>query len=157
MQSRTRQVFVTLCTAFLLFSYSSTETLAFSLQDTDGAEIALHDYKGEQVLLLFFTTWCEVCQEELAMLAENKRQFSEAGISLIAVNMTDDERNERVVEEVAEQLPFPVLLDPDQLASHQYGVLGVPMTIIVNKDGEEVSRFFGPASLEQLIAAFANS
>ncbi|MFB4158422.1 peroxiredoxin family protein [Geomicrobium sp. JSM 1781026] len=157
MQSRTRRVFVALCAAFLLFSYSSTETFAFSLQDTDGAEIALHDYKGEQVLLLFFTTWCEVCQEELAMLAENKQLFSEAGISLIAVNMTDDELNERVVEEVAKQLPFPVVLDPDQLASRQYGVLGVPMTIAVNEDGEEVSRFFGPSSLEQLLVAFDNS
>ncbi len=84
----------------------------FELQSLSGEVIKLSDYRGEKVFLNFWASWCGPCKTEMPYMESYYKKYgSGENVEIVAVNMTNSERNKEKVEEFVEAngLTFPVL------------------------------------------------
>ena len=126
----------------------------FDAEDVDGNAISLRDYEGKNMLLVFFTTWCEVCQQELPMLSDNYDFLQDKGIEVLAVNMATSERKDIDLEPFAEELQMPIVIDRDGRIAKSYGVQGIPTTYAIDEQQEIVKPFYGPLNKQDVLQAF---
>jgi peroxiredoxin len=106
----------------------------FVLGDLNENEIKLSDYKGKEVLLVFGTTWCPYCREEIPHLKNMYSRYKERGLEIF--NIYIQESKEKVAAFAAKyELPYKVLLDVDGRVAFGYRVRGVPTKFLISKDG----------------------
>jgi len=118
----------------------------FTLEDIDGNKVSLNDYKGENVVLLVFsTTWCPSCNREIPELKKLHEQFSGKGLKIVEVFI--QESRAKVGSKVSkEEIPYTVLLDLGGEAAKQYNIHGVPTLLVIDKEGTIVKRGYPPSS-----------
>jgi peroxiredoxin len=107
----------------------------FTLNDVNGRKVSLSDYKGNVILLNFWATFCGPCKEEMPSLNNLYVAFKKDGLIVLAIS-TDD--SEKPVQSFirAKAITFPILMDTDQqVFFDRYGVLGLPTSFIIDRDG----------------------
>jgi thiol-disulfide isomerase/thioredoxin len=114
--------------------------------DPDGGTHTLADYKGKVTLVNFWATWCAPCREEMPAL---DRLQSELGgddfeVVTIATGRNAPERITAFFDEVGVE-NLPILLDPRQMVARDMGVVGLPVSVLIDRDGNEVARYLGDA------------
>lgn len=126
----------------------------FKLQDLDQNSFSLDGFKdNSNVLLVFWTTWCPYCQEELQELNRSYASFAKEGMEIFAVNA--GERLKDVKGYIKSHgFGFKVLLDQDLAVTKSYKVLGVPTYVLINKDGKIVftDNYFPKNKYKELIS-----
>lgn len=131
------------------------EAYDFTLNDLNGNSVTLSDYKGKLVVLNFWASWCGYCIEEMPdfqQLYEQEWKDSDE-IVFLSVNMTDGQREteakaRKVVEENG--FTFPVLLDVNQEVAYYYGVTSLPITAVIDKEGNLATGIMGMADKETI-------
>jgi thiol-disulfide isomerase/thioredoxin len=124
---------------------------AFSRRSLDGARVRLRSYRGKVVLLNFWATWCPPCQVELPQFAAWQTKYNADGLQVIAISMDDDPAPVRALARRF-HLGFPIILGDPAIGSLYGGVLGLPVTFLIARDGTVVSRFEGAAENEAQLA-----
>ncbi len=115
------------------------------LTDLDGAERGLAEWQGKWVVLNFWATWCAPCRKEMPSL---DRLAVTAGEDIAVVTVATGRNPPAAVTRFFEEIGvknLPVLLDPKSALARQMGVLGLPLTVVLNPEGEEVARLIGDA------------
>ena len=121
----------------------------FVRPDVNGKRIDLEDYRGKVVLLNFWATWCAPCRVELPAFSSWQGRYGQEGLQVIAVSMDDD--SAPVVKAVSRlQLNFPVLMGNEKLGSEYGGVLGLPITYLIGRNGKIAVRYAGETDLDQI-------
>jgi peroxiredoxin len=107
----------------------------FSLYDTNGKPHKLKDVLGKKaVLLVFWATWCPYCVEEIPELNKIYQEYSQKGLEVLAVNIA--EKSNKVSRFVVNRgINYTVLLDIDGKVADLYQVQGIPLNMILNKNG----------------------
>lgn len=115
---------------------------AFVGLTTHGSALTLADLHGKVVLLTFWATWCPPCGPELKVLESLHRELGVQHLAIVAVNASE---SMPVVREYtrARGLTFVVLDDPRGDIQRAYGVLGLPTTFVIARDGRAVARAIG--------------
>jgi peroxiredoxin len=115
-----------------------SEALLFSLKTSRGVEIKLEDLRGQNILLVFWSTSCEYCTLELAEL----KQFTEkyrGQITVLAVTYKETAQTVKEYED-KEKINFTMLLDPNgEVAENLYRIDGTPSHFFVDKQGKITS------------------
>lgn len=124
---------------------------AFTRTGFDGKPIALGDYRGKVVVLNFWATWCIPCRQELPRFAAWQRQYAAQGFQVIAVSMDDAPAAPRALARKL-NLGFPALLGDEKLGTLYGGVLGLPVSFLIARDGTVVERIDGETDLSALEA-----
>jgi len=107
---------------------------AFQLTTLTGVEGSLDQYRGQVVLLNFWATWCQPCTKEMPAMQAAYDALRDQEFVVLAINELEDVQ--KVREHIAEhQHTFEVLLDPDNHVANQYGVVGLPVSIFIDKTG----------------------
>jgi thiol-disulfide isomerase/thioredoxin len=111
------------------------------LIDMNGQHWSADTLKGRLVVLNFWATWCAPCKEEMPSL-----QALHANDPLkplvIGVNVKESASTvHRFVQ--AQQLDFPVVLDPQGELARQWGVRIYPTTILIDPQGQPRWRVVG--------------
>jgi peroxiredoxin len=121
----------------------------FVRPDLGGKRINLDAFRGKVVLLNFWATWCAPCRVELPTFAVWQDRYRTAGLQIIAVSMDD---NSVPVGKAARKLRlnFPVIMGDDKLGMAYGGVLGLPVTFLIDRDGRILTRFGGGTDLKQM-------
>lgn len=117
----------------------------FVLADVQGAKFRLNDHLGKPVLLVFGTTWCPSCREEIPHLKDIYASYAKKG--LIMVNIDIQESRDKVSRYADKnELPYRLLLDEDGAVSEMYGIRGVPSMILLDEAGKIIGgqRFIDP-------------
>ena len=113
-----------------------------------GGEFAdLKSFQGRPVLLSIWATWCLSCREELPALARLNREWKEPSLRVVALSVDRD--GAEVVEPLLRNLgivDLPVFLDPAGRAVKEFSVSGLPTSILLDRNGREIGRWFGPRS-----------
>lgn len=112
----------------------------------DGAPLSLSQYKGKWVLLNFWATWCAPCRKEMPMLSELQTEFG--GDSFEVVTVASGRNPPPAMKSFFEEIGvdnLPLHRDPKSALAREMGVLGLPITVILNPDGAEVARMQGDA------------
>ena len=114
------------------------------LLDAGDAEQSLTKYNGQWVVLNFWATWCAPCRHEMPSL--DRLQAAMPGLRVVPV-ATGRNGVEQIVKFNTEAgiKNLGVLRDPKSRLAAQMGVLGLPVTVIINPDGMEVARLIGDA------------
>jgi len=102
----------------------------FNIVSMDGSRAVMSDYTGRPVLLYFWATWCPVCKLQrgsVQSIAGDHPVFSIASWSEaeeVAAYMRDNE------------LTFPVMMDEDGQLASDFGLKGVPVTLVLSPSGD---------------------
>jgi len=123
----------------------------FTRRDLGGTPLTLSGYRGKLVLLNFWATWCGPCLAEIPEFAAWQTRYAEAGLQIVGVAMDD---SPAPVRRVAGKyhLNYPLVMGDAQLGERFGGVLGLPLTYLIDPQGRIVGRYQGDADLKRLEA-----
>jgi peroxiredoxin len=107
----------------------------FMLKDAAGKQVRLSDYRGKVVLLNFWATWCGGCQTEIPWLVEFDQKYRDKGLAVIGISM--DDGGWTILKPYLEEknVVYTVVIGNDETAN-AYGMIGMPMTFLVSRDGK---------------------
>lgn len=109
---------------------------AFTLESLDGARVSLASLQGRPVVLNFWASWCGPCREEAPLFRElGERRGGENGPAILGILFQEtNEQNARdFIQEYA--LAYPNLRDPGIETGINYGLIGVPETVFIDRQG----------------------
>lgn len=134
-----KAVFTFLLFLFLLVPVAHAASVSgpapdFTLKSRSGENLKLSEYRGEVVMINFWASWCAPCRQEMPLLEELYKKYSDLGFTLLAVNVEEDSSK---AEDLLREIPvsFPVLFDNTNKVSKLYKVVAMPSTVIVDRDG----------------------
>jgi cytochrome c biogenesis protein CcmG, thiol:disulfide interchange protein DsbE len=115
---------------------------AFTLTDIDGKPLSLAGYKGKVVLLDFWATWCVPCQAEIPHFVEFQNNYAAQGFQVVGISMDD---GPDPVHPFYQQykMNYPVAMGSTQLAESYGGILGLPVTFLIDRDGRIAAKYRG--------------
>jgi len=113
-----------------------------------GQRISLADYAGRPLIVNFFASWCEPCQQETPLLARFYR--TEHGKVAIVGLDENDAAGSATSFTRKEGVGYPVGFDPEVIAASAYGVAGLPQTFFLNAEHRIVDRVFGAVTLADI-------
>ncbi|MBI4003389.1 MAG: TlpA family protein disulfide reductase [Candidatus Omnitrophica bacterium] len=120
----------------------------FSVLDLQGQRHSLKQYRGRVVVLHFWASWCPYCRGEIPKLLQVHEQGSPQGVTVLAVSV---DQNLAQLQAFVQQAGLPYIVIPDAHSpssiANAYGVRGIPVTYLLDRDGRIASRFFGSADL----------
>jgi len=117
----------------------------FTLTDTAGRTHTLSDYQGKVVIVNFWASWCAPCRKEMPSMQRAWEQLQDRDVVMLAVNWGDDMA---AVERFIAGLPpleFPLVLGGDEDMISDWGVKGLPTTLVVDPEGRMALKLIGDA------------
>ena len=127
--------------------------------DLDGGAHRLSDWQGKYLLVNFWATWCAPCRAEMPALDALQGEFGgdDFEVVTIAIRSKTTGMTKFFEEQGIENLPL--FIDEGQQLSRNSGVLGLPISVLVDPEGNEIGRLQGDAewysdSARAIIAAF---
>jgi len=121
----------------------------FTRTDFNGAKIHLSNFRGKVVLLDFWATWCASCQVEMPSFVQWQREYGPRGLQVIGISMDDDPASARKLS-VKLKLNYPVVMGDENLGELYGGVLGLPLTYLIDGNGIVRSKFQGETDLKTI-------
>jgi len=127
----------------------------FTLPDLEGRQTALSSFKNSSpVCVVFWATWCPYCVQEIPKLKSIHEQYAGRGLKLLAINVATNDPLERVMAfQKKWSIAYPILYDTAGTVSRMYGVMGIPVSVIIDRNGMIKYRGYTlPENYEQLFA-----
>jgi thiol-disulfide isomerase/thioredoxin len=117
--------------------------------DASGVPLSLADFAGRVVVLNFWATWCPPCRAEMPTL--NALQRDMGGDDLVVLAVATGRNMLPAIEKFNADAgidALPVYLDPKgQIGplARSFGVAGLPVTVLLDREGREIGRLTGEA------------
>ena len=118
-----------------------------TFSDADGRSTSLAAFRGKIVLVNLWATWCAPCVEEMPAL--DRLQAALGGDSFTVVALSSDRAGTKVVDPFVEKLGLAAIkpyLDPPGAATRAFAARGLPTSILIDRNGNEVGRLEGKAA-----------
>jgi len=108
-----------------------------------GDFVNLAGLPGDRPLVLsFWASWCTVCADDaVAFNAAFKKLNGQVNFLGIAYQ---DKEKDSIAAAYKWQLPFPSVQDPRSLLRDYYSINGLPITLLLDKEGKLIERIIGP-------------
>jgi thiol-disulfide isomerase/thioredoxin len=123
--------------------------LAF--QNSDGKPVRLADFRGRVVLLNLWATWCVPCRKEMPSLDALEAKLGGQSFSVVALNLDtgDSAKPRRFLNDIGiKHLAFfqdPSTNSFQELKRYGRAIIGLPATLLIDRDGCELATLPGPA------------
>ena len=114
--------------------------------DLDDNQITIADYRGKNVIMNFWATWCAPCVAEMSALDRLQEQLTGSNIEVLAIN--EDRGGKTAATAFFEERGLShlrILIDRDMKLSRAAGVAVMPTTLLINKNGFEIAAVLGEA------------
>ena len=122
-----------------------------SRADFAGKPVHQTDYRGRLVLLNFWASWCGPCLEEMPRFFAWQRDYGARGLQIIGVSMDDDAAAAKRLL-ARRPAPYPMVQGDAKLGETFGGVLGLPLTFLIDPQGRIAGRYQGNADLAKMEA-----
>jgi thiol-disulfide isomerase/thioredoxin len=121
----------------------------FVKNDLHGKKVDLAGYRGHVVLLNFWATWCAPCLTEMPRFVEWQKVYGGKGLQILGVSMDDEVEPVRKMDQKL-QLNYPVVMGDEKLGDSYGGVMGLPITFVIDRAGKIRFQHKGLTDLKQL-------
>ena len=115
----------------------------FNLYGLDGQIHLLKDYQGKVIVLNFCTTWCRPCRAEMPSLQKLETRLKDQGLVVLAISLGDNSGDVAAFREQMPGITFPLLLDEESQTMHEWAVIRVPTTYVIDRLGNIAMRVVG--------------
>ncbi len=128
-----------ICTAALRTLGVGTDGPKFSLQEIKGDKQNFSSLKGDKLtILLFWASWSRQSEKALKQMEKLYVKYKDQGLSVIGINVERQTMDDKVLADIKGaierlKVSFPILIDRGLIAFHDYGVIAVPTTVILDK------------------------
>jgi thiol-disulfide isomerase/thioredoxin len=114
--------------------------------DADETPVRLSDMRGRWLVVNFWATWCAPCREEMPTLSNLQTLYDGKPVDVvtIATGRNPPAAIRRFFEEIDVD-NLPLHRDPNQALARGMGILGLPVTVIIDPEGREIARLMGDA------------
>ena len=111
-----------------------------------GEKATLKAYNGKIVLVNFWATWCAPCRKEMPMLSQLQSELGgdDFEVVTIATGRNPPPAMKAFFQEIGVE-NLPLHRDPKQQMARDMGILGLPVTVILDRNGFEIARLQGDA------------
>jgi thiol-disulfide isomerase/thioredoxin len=125
----------------------------FVRTDLNHRRLDLRAYRGKVVLLNFWATWCAPCQLEMPRFVAWQNQYGPHGLQIIGVSMDDDSAAaSSLVKKL--KLNYPVVMGNEKLGQLYGGVMGLPITFLIDSQGKVQAQYQGETDLNSIEEQF---
>lgn len=115
-------------------------------QDGEGQPLTLTGFRGKVVLLNIWATWCGPCRREMPTLDRLQAKLGGPDFQVVALSI--DRAKLGVVTEFYDEIGIKHLakyIDESGKAARQLNAVGLPTTLLIDREGREIGRHVGPA------------
>lgn len=123
----------------------------FTLEDTTGKPVSLNDFRGNYLLLDFWASWCGPCRRENPNVVKMYKKFNDKGFEVLGVSL--DSKRDKWLKAIEEDnltwTHVSELKGWDSKAGKLYGVMSIPHTVLINKEGVIVAKNLKGKALEE--------
>ena len=112
--------------------------------DERGLAHSLADFRGKVVLLNVWATWCEPCRQEMPALDRLQARLGGARFQVLAVSV--DQQGAPIARKFYDEVAIkalPLYVDPTAKAAFALDAPGLPVTLLVDRNGREIGRHLG--------------
>lgn len=129
----------------------------FSLTSLNGdKKVELKDFKGKPVVINFWASWCGPCRGEIPFLEKSWKEYKGEGVVFIGIDVLDDEKNAKSFLSTL-GVSYTNLKDQSGEVANKYGVVALPATIFIDKEGRIIRKNYGPFLGEEGEKSFLDS
>ena len=124
-------------------------------RDLGGERIDTSSLRGKVVMVNFWAAWCTPCREEIPQFVKLQEKYRARGFQAIGISMEDPEGPLREFYQ-AYRMNYPVIMGNQSIAEKYGGILGLPTTFLIGRDGLIHFKQVGATDfpkLEQLIVS----
>jgi len=121
--------------------------LKYTLKDIANKDVNLESLKGKVILLDFWATWCGPCKIEIPWFIEFQNTYGKQGLQVVGVSI--DDTLDKLKPFVANmKMNYLVLqgLDHDDFQDAFGPMFGVPVTVLISRDGKVCFKHVGLSS-----------
>jgi thiol-disulfide isomerase/thioredoxin len=114
-------------------------------ENGQGEAMSLADFRGKVVLLNIWATWCAPCRREMPTLERLQAEVGGPDFEVVALSI--DRKGLSVVKEFYDELglrELGIYVDTSAKAPRELSALGVPTTLLIDREGKEIGRLLGP-------------
>lgn len=119
-----------------------------SLKSPEGTEIALNSLRGKYVMIDFWASWCRPCRMENPNVLKAYSKYKSKGFEVYGVSIDRDaEAWKGAIQQ--DHISWTQVLDTDGSVAKQYGVEGIPFTLLLDKEGKIIAKNLRGDALEK--------
>jgi len=107
----------------------------FTLPELSGGTLCLSEQQGQVVAVHFWAEQCRFCEGEMRWLQAVYENLRPEGFQLLAVNAGQDRQTAQGFVDRVEVITYPTLLDEESVVTKRYGVMVLPTTILLDRNG----------------------
>ena len=130
-----------------------------TFKDLQGKDVTLAGFKGKVVLVNFWGTWCEPCRGEIPILIGLQEKYSSKGFTLLGAATNDEEKTvdafiHNTQFNVGGQqmtMNYPIVMGTDDISTKFGGLLGMPTSFLITRDGKIAKRYIGSLNENQIV------
>jgi thiol-disulfide isomerase/thioredoxin len=114
--------------------------------DENGQTRSLADWKGKVVLLNLWATWCAPCKQEMPGINRLQAELGGGDFAVVPVSLDRQGPNlprKFLADNKIDKLSL--LIDTSAQLAGKVGAIGLPASLILDREGREVARLLGPA------------
>lgn len=129
-----------------VFKHAPEVVPEVTFADKDGQPHALKDWKGKVVLLNLWATWCAPCRKEMPALNRLAKEMNSDQFQVVALAI--DRAGKDAAQHFLDQVnadDLKLYVDSTARMAGPLKVIGLPTTLLIDKDGREIGRLTGPA------------
>jgi cytochrome c biogenesis protein CcmG/thiol:disulfide interchange protein DsbE len=121
-------------------------TSPIALMESEGV-MTIAELSGDIVVVNFWASWCFGCQQEHEALVNAAEDYASFDTTFVAINYQDSpDRAEAFLNELGRSAATIYVIDEGSSTAFEWGVLGLPETFFVDRDGIVVGKVSGPVT-----------
>jgi thiol-disulfide isomerase/thioredoxin len=131
------------------------KTITLRGPSLSGQSIDIASLRGKVVVIHYWATWCQPCKADLAQLRELQAKYGKDGLAIVGISL-DSQREDLVAFLKTNKLAWPQIYEPgglDSPAANALGILTLPTTLLLDKQGKVVNRSANVAGLDREVGA----
>jgi cytochrome c biogenesis protein CcmG, thiol:disulfide interchange protein DsbE len=130
-----------------------------TFKDLQGKDVTLASFKGKVVLVNFWGTWCEPCRGEIPILIAMQQKYGPKGFTLLGAATNDEEKAVDTFIHTTQfnvggqqmTMNYPIVMGSDDISNKFGGLLGMPTSFLITRDGKIAKRYIGSLNENQVV------